>query len=362
MASKDIEKQWIEKGNVKVEGNIWKGKDGIYRLDADGVLTPVDTVPPEELAFYEVTPEKAMHYSEENEKAVSTFGKGTQKRLGDAAPSTPASAPAERGKTMPAPSPAPPKPAPTRDEAGVRFKKVDDGVWEGSDGKFYTPDIHGAMMKIDNFNAEDCRTLGLDPKLIQEYQNGRRPASYTGQQRGGAKPAPPKSEPARVPPNIEIERIEGENERSDLIEARDIAQNSDLVLQYEAEFKNRNTGETTKRKWLGINAWKLGLIEGYIKQGFSCDVKYEDTEQTTKCVVVLKKGEQVVSCEGVYTKTRLKGFLQGSKSECCETFAFRNAIKKIVSLKDVVMAVKEVQGEIQAMGVLPTKDVKELTG
>jgi len=360
MASKEIEKQWIEKGNVKVEGNIWKGKDGIYRLDADGVLTPVDTVPPEELAFYEVTPEKAMHYSEENEKAVSAPPKGTQKRLGDAVPSTPPSDPSVRGKTMPAPSPAPPKPADKRDEANVRFKKVDTGVWEGSDGKFYTPDIHGAMMKIDNFSAEDCRTLGLDPKLIQEYQNGRRPTSYTGQ--SGSKSAPPKSEPARVPANIEIERIEGENERSDLIEARDIAQNSDLVLQYEAEFRNKNTGETTKRKWLGINAWKLGLIEGYIKQGFSCDVKYEDTDQTTKCVVTLKKSEQIISCEGVYTKNRLKGFLQSSRSECCETFAFRNAIKKIVSLKDVVLAVKEIQGEIQAMGALPTKDVKELTG
>ena len=159
---------------------------------------------------------------------------------------------------------------------------------------------------------------------------------------------------------VEAEIVtETDLERADIVEAKDIAENNDLVLQYSAPFRNRKTGKIEVRKWLGVNAWKLGLIEGYIKQGYTCKIEYEDTKETRKCRITLKKGEQEIVSEGTYTKSRLKSFLHPAKEECFDTFAFRNAIKRIVSLRDVVRAVIETQKEVQRMGALPTREVEE---
>ncbi|OQX56510.1 MAG: hypothetical protein B5M53_00965 [Candidatus Cloacimonas sp. 4484_209] len=168
--------------------------------------------------------------------------------------------------------------------------------------------------------------------------------------------APPEKE---QPVEVEVLSSEADLERADLLEAQDIVGNSDLVLQYSAPFKNRRTGKVEMRSWLGTNAWKLGLAEGYLKQGFSCNIKYEDTDEFKKCTVTLKKGDQEIVSEGIYTKSRLKSFLHPAKEEALSTFSFRNAIKKIVSLRDVVRAVIETQKEVQKMGALPTKKIEE---
>jgi len=147
-------------------------------------------------------------------------------------------------------------------------------------------------------------------------------------------------------------------EQADIVEAQDIANNSDLVLQYEAPFKNRKTGQTEMRRWLGTNAWKLGLIEGYIKKGYSVNIKYRDTKEIRACEIHIEKGEQEISVQGCYTKSRLKNFLSPARDECFDTFAFRNAIKRIVSLKDVVVAVKETQEELTSIDVMPTKAIE----
>ena len=162
----------------------------------------------------------------------------------------------------------------------------------------------------------------------------------------------PKEDEAVVP---EVVEKPTELEVADVMEARDIASNSDLVLQYSAPFRNRSTGKTETRAWLGVNAWKLGLIEGYIKQGFSCEIVYKDTDTEKVCTVTLQKGEQKIVCTGVYTKSRLQQFLHPTKEECYETFAFRNAVKKIVSLKDVVIAVNATQQELKTLEEMPTR-------
>ena len=158
---------------------------------------------------------------------------------------------------------------------------------------------------------------------------------------------------------VEILPSETDLEKADLLEARDIAENSDLVLQYSAPFRDKRTGKVEMRSWLGVNAWKLGLIEGYIKQGFSCRIQYKDTKEVRKCTITLKKGDQEIVSEGTYTKSRLRSFLHPARDECFDTFSFRNAIKRVVSLRDVVKAVLETQGEIQKMGALPTKKVED---
>jgi hypothetical protein len=240
---------------------------------------------------------------------------------------------------------------------GIVFDNESGMYWAKYMGEWYlVHDLEQKEATSSGIALKDWEFYSAENKKIiaGRKENSRK----EGEGRGAA--TPPK-EPSTTPPQRTLpEAIEKEREREDMIEASDIHLNSDLVLQYEAEFTNRKTGEKTSRKWLGVNAWKLGLIEGYIKTGYSCDIQYTTEGDVVKCTVKLKKGDQEVSSEGVYTKNRLRSFLSSSKDECFETFAFRNAIKKIVSLKDVVTAVKTVQAEMQAMGVLPTKQVKEL--
>lgn len=148
-------------------------------------------------------------------------------------------------------------------------------------------------------------------------------------------------------------------EQADLLEARDISGNSDLVLQYSAPFRNRKTGKTDQRSWLGVNAWKLGLIEGYIKKGFSCEIGYNDDKEVRICHITLTKDKQCIEVSGKYTKNRLKSFLSEAKNECFDTFAFRNALKKIVSLKDVIEAVITTQQQVKEMQQIPTREITD---
>ncbi len=163
---------------------------------------------------------------------------------------------------------------------------------------------------------------------------------------------------AKVMSQTEVSELE----KMDLAEARDIAQNSDLVLQYEAPFKNNKTNKIEMRKFLGTNAFKLGFIHQYIKQGWSVSITYKDekTEGDTVrvCKIVCKKDNQIVDVEGKYAKSRLRSFLSPAKEECFDTFSFRNAIKRITSMEDIVNAAKGVQEDMTKMGMLPTREVQ----
>jgi hypothetical protein len=163
---------------------------------------------------------------------------------------------------------------------------------------------------------------------------------------------------AKVMSQTEVSELE----KMDLAEARDIAQNSDLVLQYEAPFKNSKTGKTEMRKFLGTNAFKLGFIHQYIKQGWSVSISYKDEKTegdvVRVCKIVCKKENQIVEVEGKYAKSRLRSFLSPAKEECFDTFSFRNAIKRITSMEDIVTAAKVVQEDMTKMGMLPTREVQ----
>jgi len=164
---------------------------------------------------------------------------------------------------------------------------------------------------------------------------------------------------------IEPDEVLDETEfyKRDIMEARAIAMNTDLVLQYEAPFKvkDKRTGKVKIeiKRWLGVNSWKLGLIDGYIDKGFSCVMKFTDSEDDKYrfCDINLKKGDQVIEVRGVYTKSRLKGFLDPSAEECYDTFAFRNAMKKIVSITSIAEAVIKAQEKLDEMNkrMLPTR-------
>lgn len=248
------------------------------------------------------------------------------------------------------------------DPEKLGYKKAHDLVWQNKESGFYYIFIDNNPWLIHEVSFGEAAECGMKKDTWEFYTaeneklKAKRKKEYEERQ---ARQSPPPPQNTQGQSSVEG-FSDREREQEDMIEAGDIHLNSDLVLQYEAEFTNRKSGEKTVRKWLSVNAWKLGLIEGYIKQGFSCSIDYSTEGDVVKCVVKLKKGEQEVASEGVYTKTRLKSFLASSKDECFETFAFRNAIRKIVSLKDVVKAVKEVRAEIQEMGVLPTKQVREL--
>lgn len=165
-----------------------------------------------------------------------------------------------------------------------------------------------------------------------------------------------------MPPQATQQAPRTDLERADFAEAADMmSSNSDMTLQYSAVFKDKGAPQT--RSWLGINAWKLGYIEGYIKQGFSSEVKYTDRgqgdDECRVCLLTLSKGDQTVIVEGSYTKKRLRWFLDPAKAECFDTFAYRNALKKIVSLHDVVRAAKNTMAEMESMELLPTKEVTD---
>jgi hypothetical protein len=240
-------------------------------------------------------------------------------------------------------------------------------VFDNESGMYYAK-YFGDWWLLNDLDQKEVVSIGVSATDYAFYSNENK--TIMAKRKEDAKKGEQKSPPVAPSPSgqrpparpVDAEIVEPEVEREENIEAKamDISQNSDLVLQYEAPFTDRKTGEKTVRKWLGVNAWKLGLVEGYIKTGFSCSIAYESTDELLKCHIKLKKGDQEVISEGTYTKNRLRTFLSSSKEECFETFAFRNAIKKIVSLKDVVTAVNVVQAEIAKMGLLPTKDVKSL--
>ena len=240
------------------------------------------------------------------------------------------------------------------------------GVWFDNESGMYYVKYFGDWWLVNDLDLKEAVSVGVSTTDYAFYSNENK--TIMAKRKDDAKkgelkspPATPTSSGQRPPARlVDAEIVEPEVEREEAMEAVDISQNSDLVLQYEAEFKDKKTGATTSRKWLGVNAWKLGLIEGYIKTGFSCSITYESKDDLLKCHIKLKKGDQEVISEGTYTKNRLRTFLSSSKEECFETFAFRNAIKKIVSLKDVVTAVKDVQDGMKSMGLLPTKGVERL--
>ncbi|OYT54352.1 MAG: hypothetical protein B6U72_03015 [Candidatus Altiarchaeales archaeon ex4484_2] len=245
--------------------------------------------------------------------------------------------------------------------ATSEFMKVDGlslRVFQDKNGDKYVPEGKGYREIIlgsgdvtvippdEDRDPEYVRSS--DEHIAQEKKKTSKKASSRNKV-GGEKKGGGLAESAPRPASLE---------QADLVEAQDIANNSDLVLQYEAPFKNRKTGQTEMRRWLGTNAWKLGLIEGYVKQGYSLSIEYKDTEELRTCFIELERDGQLIHAEGSYTKNRLKNFLSPAKDECFDTFAFRNAIKRIVSLKDVVRAVKETQEELTSIDVMPTKAIE----
>jgi hypothetical protein len=236
------------------------------------------------------------------------------------------------------------------------------GIMFDNESGLYFVKYFNEWWLIDTLDEKEAGSAGVAKKEYDFYKNENKTimaARNAAAQAGKGDKTPPQ---APAPPRqVPVEIVGPEQEAGDAVEAQDISQNSDMVLQYEAPFTDKKTGEKVMRKWLGVNAWKLGLIEGYIKQGFSCDISYEHTDLDVKCTVKLQKDAQNITVWGTYTKTRLKSFQQSCKIEVCETFAFRNAIRKIVSLKDVVVAVKAVQLEMKEMGLLATKEVKSLS-
>lgn len=169
---------------------------------------------------------------------------------------------------------------------------------------------------------------------------------------------------------IEPDEVLSEKEywKRDIIEARDIALNTDFILQYEAPFRVKEKDESGKwtgkykieyRKWLGVNAWKLGLRK-FVDGGFGYTLRYTDIEdkegkKIRVCDLKLSKGEQVIEVRGLYTKDRIKSFLDPSREECYDTFSLRNALKKIVSVEDVAEMVTRAMKKLEAMPKPPTR-------
>jgi len=242
---------------------------------------------------------------------------------------------------------------------GNSVEKAKGITFDKESGLYYAK-FFGQSYLVHDLDLKDALSIGIVQTDYDFYsaENKKIMAMRNAEAYGEGKVPP---HPPSPPRPVSVEIVGPEQEPGDAEEAQDISANSDMVLQYEAPFTDKKTGEKTMRQWLGVNAWKLGLIEGYIKTGFSCNISYLETDTTVKCIIKLKKGEQEVCVEGTYTKARLRNFLQSSKIECCETFAFRNAVKKIVSLKDVVTAVRATQDEMKKMGMLATKEVKSIS-
>jgi len=255
----------------------------------------------------------------------------------------------------------------TGEHFNIERKVVYDGKEYERTGRYFKmPSGTSALVYVDKEGKEYVLHQGKMTSIeeIKEEKEEKQEEAKLGtteKKLGTTEATTTEVAPSEKEQSVEVEVLSSETdlERADLLEAQDIVGNSDLVLQYSAPFKNRRTGKVEMRSWLGTNAWKLGLAEGYLKQGFSCNIKYEDTDEFKKCTVTLKKGDQEIVSEGIYTKSRLKSFLHPAKEEALSTFSFRNAIKKIVSLRDVVRAVIETQKEVQKMGALPTKKIEE---
>ena len=163
---------------------------------------------------------------------------------------------------------------------------------------------------------------------------------------------------------IEPDEVLDEKEcwKRDIIEARDIALNTDFVVQYEAPFRVKEKDENGKwtgkykieyRKWLAVNAWKLGLRR-FVDNGFGYTLKYSDSQDDEGrdirvCDLKLTKGEQVIEVRWLYTKGRIKSFLDPSREECFDTFSLRNALKKLVSVEDVAEMVTRAMKKLEAM-------------
>lgn len=255
------------------------------------------------------------------------------------------------------------------------YGQLATNIWENPEG-FHFSEIDGLLRRTDQLSAAQAQRYGVTPEQLNAStaHNGAiqemiaKKKQVAGQKKIDEPGAPAQSPPPAQKREQEPEHVEAEvigpeqmpadDSRMEEVEARDMGQNTDFTLQYEAEFTDKKTGEKIVRRWLSVNAIKLGFIEQYIKQGFSCAIKYEDKRDVVNCIIELKKGEQTIVAEGVYSKARLKSFLVHSAAECCQTFAYRNALRKIVSLKDIVKAVKETQAELQSMGMLPTKTTR----
>lgn len=56
----------------------------------------------------------------------------------------------------------------------VSFKKVEDGIWLGSDNEFYTVSRMGEMFPIRNISSKDCEALDVKWDVVKRYQNQKR--------------------------------------------------------------------------------------------------------------------------------------------------------------------------------------------